>query len=68
MSVRPGSASMSVVFTTSRPPSATACVYFAIDGGLRTTAWSARSTTGEPIGRSATMTVHEAVPPRISGP
>ncbi len=29
---------------------------------------SATSTIGEPIGRSATMTVHDAVPPRISGP
>ena len=68
MSSRPGSASMSVVLTTSSPPTATSGAYFAIDGGLSTTAWSARSTIGEPIGRSATMTVHDAVPPRISGP
>ena len=29
---------------------------------------SALSTIGEPIGWSAMMTVHDAVPPRISGP
>ena len=41
---------------------------FASDGGLRATTLSALSTIGEPIGWSATMTVHDAVPPRISGP
>jgi hypothetical protein len=41
---------------------------FAIDGGLSATMTSAASTMGEPMGRSATMTVQYAVPPRISGP
>ena len=33
-----------------------------------TTAASYRSTTGEPMGPSPTITVQDAVPPRISGP
>ena len=40
----------------------------ASDGGLSTIAESAASTMGEPMGRSEMITVHEAVPPRISGP
>ena len=59
---------MSDPLTTSSPPGARSGSNFARDGGFRATTLSAESTIGEPIGRSATMTVHEAVPPRISGP
>jgi hypothetical protein len=59
---------MRLLFTTSSPPGTTSGSNLASDGGLSTTAASARSTIGDPIRRSATMTVHEAVPPRISGP
>ena len=68
MSVRRGSASMSEALTMSRPPGTSSGSNLASDGGLRATTLSAASTIGEPMGRSATMTVHEAVPPRISGP
>ena len=65
---RDGVASMSEALTTSRPPGARSGSYFAIDGGLSATTLSATSTIGEPIGWSAMTTVHDAVPPRISGP
>ena len=68
MSVRPDVSPTSVSLTTSTPPATTRGAKRAWDGGLRTTAASASSTIGEPIGSSPTMTVQEAVPPRISGP
>ena len=67
-SVRLGSASMSDALMMRSPPGTRSGSNFASDGGLRATTLSALSTIGEPIGRSATMTVHDAVPPRISGP
>ena len=61
--------STSVPSMTSRPPGATsgavALERRTRQGDDRT---STRSTTGDPIGRSATMTVQAAAPPRISGP
>ena len=68
MSVRVVGSRTRVSFTTRRPPGATFASNFAWDGGLSTTAASARSTTGEPIGSSPMITVQDAVPPRISGP
>src|SRR3972149_2596786 len=53
---------------TNSPPSATRGPNRVSDGGFITTAASYRSTTGEPISSSATITVQDAVPPRISGP
>ena len=59
---------MSEALTTSRPPGTSSGSNLASDGGLSATTLSAASTIGEPIGRSAMMTVQDAVPPRISGP
>ena len=68
MSVRVGRASMRDVLMTRSPPAATSGSNLARDGGIQGDDRVALSTIGEPIISGATITVHEAVPPRISGP
>ena len=50
------------------PPGTTSFSNFSRDGRFITTSTSGFTTRGDPMALSEMQTLHEAVPPRISGP